>query len=104
MQRQTNMNTVQSIAMLLLFALPGCAHSQAQPKGPPILAKTRTQNVLLVTTDGMRWQEVFGGADSALMNLKDGGVQDVVGLKNEFDRRMPEDRREVLMPFVWGVM
>jgi len=62
MQRETNMNTVQSIAMLLLLALPGCNPSQDDPKGPPILGKTKTQNVLLVTTDGMRWQEIFPSA------------------------------------------
>ncbi len=29
---------------------------------------TKTRNLLLVMTDGLRWQEVFGGADSALMD------------------------------------
>lgn len=106
MRRATNVKAARSLAMLLIVALPGCSSgfSQAEPKGPPVLATTRTQNVLLVTTDGLRWQEVFGGADIALLNTKNGGVQDVIGLLGEFHRRTPEDRREVLMPFLWSVM
>lgn len=28
----------------------------------------KTENVIIVTLDGMRWQEVFNGVDAALMN------------------------------------
>ena len=28
----------------------------------------KTENVIIVTLDGMRWQEVFGGVDSAILN------------------------------------
>ncbi|RZL97284.1 MAG: phosphoglyceromutase, partial [Pedobacter sp.] len=28
------------------------------------------QNIIIVTMDGMRWQEVFGGADTALLHDK----------------------------------
>jgi len=28
----------------------------------------RTENVIIMTIDGMRWQEIFNGADSALLN------------------------------------
>ncbi len=31
-------------------------------------ANRKTENIVIVTLDGMRWQEVFGGADSALIN------------------------------------
>ena len=34
------------------------------------LAQLKTENVVIVTLDGMRWQEVFGGADSALLKNK----------------------------------
>ena len=29
-----------------------------------------TQNVVIVTLDGMRWQEVYRGADSTVINSK----------------------------------
>lgn len=63
---------------------------------------TKTHNVVLVTTDGLRPEEVFTGADEALLNKKDGGVADVDGLRREFWRPTAEARREALLPFVWG--
>jgi len=34
------------------------------------MAQQRTENLVIVTLDGMRWQEVFKGADTALINNK----------------------------------
>ena len=44
----------------------GLAATVACP-GPTAAAQstTRTQNVILVMTDGFRWQEMFGGADAS---------------------------------------
>ena len=60
-----------------------------------------TRNVVLVTTDGLRWQEVFRGADDSLLNKKDGGVADPDALRRAFWRETPEARREALLPFLW---
>lgn len=60
-----------------------------------------TRNVVIVTTDGLRWQEVFRGADDSLMNKKDGGASDPDALRREFGRETPEARREALLPFLW---
>jgi hypothetical protein len=62
------------------------------------------RNVLLVTTDGLRWQEVFRGADEELLNLQHGKVEDVDGLRKQFWRETPEARREALMPFLWSII
>src|SRR5262249_1202295 len=56
------------------------------------------------TTDGLRWQEVFGGADEALMNKERGGVQNLDRLRKDYWRETPEARREALLPFTWGVI
>jgi hypothetical protein len=61
-------------------------------------------NLLFVTWDGFRWQEMFHGADEALLNKEAGGVPDVPGLKAAFWRDTPQERREVLLPFVWGTI
>jgi len=63
----------------------------------------RTQNVVLVTTDGLRWQEVFGGAEEPLLS-KEAGVADVEGLKRDFWRDTPTERRQALLPFFWSVI
>jgi Type I phosphodiesterase / nucleotide pyrophosphatase len=64
-------------------------------------SRLATRNVVLVTTDGLRWQEVFRGADASLINKEDGGVDDPDSLRREYWRETPEARREVLMPFLW---
>jgi dienelactone hydrolase len=67
-------------------------------------APTRqTENVVLITTDGLRWQEVFSGAEEALLT-KDAGVADPEGLRLEFWRDTPAARREALLPFLWTVL
>jgi arylsulfatase A-like enzyme len=64
----------------------------------------KTENVVLLMTDGLRWQEVFGGAEASLMTKIPGGVKDVDALKKDFWRETPEARREALMPFMWNVV
>ena len=63
-----------------------------------------TRNVVLVTADGVRWQDIFRGADPALLNKDDGGVTDVESLKRDFWRESQAARREVLAPFLWNVV
>lgn len=64
----------------------------------------KTENVILVTLDGLRWQEMFTGAEEALISKEAGGVTDVEGLRRELWRDTPEARREALLPFVWGTV
>ena len=61
----------------------------------------KTRNVLLITTDGLRWQEVFNGPDEAL--LGDTNVTtNPERMKAVFWRPTPEARRKYLMPFLWS--
>lgn len=62
--------------------------------------KLKTENVILLTLDGMRWQEVFAGAEKRLLvNKKFTG--DSVSLKKLFWDESFVKRRELLMPFFW---
>lgn len=76
----------------------------ARPTLGEEVAPRPIHNVLLVTTDGLRWQEVFQGAEEALMNHEDGHVEDLDGLRKQFWRDTPEARREALMPFLWSIV
>lgn len=67
----------------------------------PAAAQATVENVVLVTIDGLRWQEVFSGADNALMNKDSGGVKDLLRARRLFWRGSPTARRELLMPFFW---
>ncbi len=80
------------IASILLIVI--CFSAQAQ--------KTKTENVILITLDGMRWQEVFGGAEKRLITKK--FVQDTTQLLKTFWDKTPTARREQLMPFFWNTI
>ena len=58
------------------------------------------KNVVYITWDGFRWQELFGGAQETLI-AKDAGVADIEGVKARYWRESEAERREVLLPFVW---
>ena len=63
---------------------------------------TGEPHVILVMTDGLRWQEVFRGADEHLLVPKryfDG--RSVTGLRERYLAATAVERRERLMPFLW---
>ncbi|QDT54404.1 Type I phosphodiesterase / nucleotide pyrophosphatase [Caulifigura coniformis] len=64
-------------------------------------ADLKTKNVILITTDGLRWQEVFTGAEKELISKEPGGVSNVKAIESQFWRETPEERREALLPFFW---
>jgi len=86
----------------VLALVPGA--SLALPRSTPAIAAHKSENVVLVTIDGLRWQEVFGGADESLMTKDAGGLTDVDATKAKFWRDTPEKRRAELMPFLWSVV
>ncbi len=60
-------------------------------------------NVVLVTIDGTRWQEIFGGADLRLLeNKKETG--EVQATRKAFWRETVEERRRALAPFLWSTV
>jgi Type I phosphodiesterase / nucleotide pyrophosphatase len=74
------------------------------PSPREVAPKHKTDRVVLVTIDGLRWQEVFNGAEETLLTKENGGVHDVAATKKEFWHDTPEARREALMPFFWTVI
>jgi len=65
-------------------------------------AGLKTENVFLIISDGLRWQEVFSGAEADLMTRANGGVPNTNALRAQFWRETPESRREALLPFFWN--
>lgn len=66
-------------------------------------AQAPAENIIIITLDGMRWQEVFTGADSGLIKNKK-YVEDAEVLQKRFWHDQPEVRREKLMPFFWSTL
>ncbi len=81
-------------SVLFLFVLITCRLS----------AQEKIENILIVTTDGLRWQEVFGGMDSALanQNIYNEGKKDYI--YDQYWAETPEARRKKLMPFFWSTI
>jgi hypothetical protein len=84
---------MRKVACLLLLLIPGQIALAQQ--------KSRTENVVLITLDGMRWQEVFTGADSSYM--KQQKVYKDPALMKKFWHPDPGVRRSMLLPFLWSV-
>jgi hypothetical protein len=61
---------------------------------------TKSQNVVIVTMDGLRWQEVFGGADSLLTFASDASYS-TKWVQSNFWAPTAQERRQKLMPFFW---
>lgn len=62
------------------------------------------ENVILVTLDGLRWQELFGGLDETMLGDKDNGTNEPAALVRRFAADTAEERRVRLMPFFWNVV
>jgi hypothetical protein len=66
-------------------------------------AQAQTENIVLITLDGMRWQEVFGGADSVLLRTKL-YTKDSAGTSKKFWSGDVNERRKKLFPFLWNTV
>lgn len=66
-------------------------------------AAQRPAYVVLVTLDGVRTQEFFGGLDTLVLagTEAEHGVRDVAALRQRLWRATPAARRRLLMPFFW---
>jgi hypothetical protein len=71
----------------------------------PACAELKTRNVVLIVLDGLRWQELFTGADPTLLNEKHGGIWETEAMiKQRFWSDDARLRREKVFPFIWKVV
>ena len=64
---------------------------------------TKTKNIFIVTIDGIRWQEIFKGADPAIINSKR-YTSDVELSKLMYLDSTAGLSRKKLLPFFWNVL
>jgi hypothetical protein len=84
------------LVVVALLAVVG--PSPATTAGAPPASK----NVVVVTFDGFRWQELFGGADREYFKKTSDGKPSEA--ERRFWRGDVPARREALMPFFWGTI
>jgi hypothetical protein len=63
-------------------------------------SQSKTENLVIVTLDGMRWEEVFGGVDSAIIVNKN-FTRDSDQVTKNFWSDDVNERRKKLFPFLW---
>lgn len=61
------------------------------------------ENIVLITLDGLRWQEVFTGLDEDLAVNKEFSVQSELIIER-FWRNTPQERAQALLPFIHNVV
>lgn len=98
-----NRYTVKSAPLLaaLLFALPSTENYPTAATLPD--PSDSTHNLVIVTVDGYRWQELFTGADPDLIRDPD-IAGDTATLNLLYWHPKAEERRKLLMPFMWNVV
>ncbi len=85
---------------LILSGLASLALLQAQDA---YAQQSKTENIVLITLDGVRWQEVFSGADSLLVD-DTGMVERPGALLEAYWHADPKERRKMLFPFFWSTL
>lgn len=66
-----------------------------------VFAQNKIENLIIVTTDGYRWQEVFKGMDSAIANNPKYNQDDSEYIFKKYWNNDILERRKLLMPFLW---
>ena len=61
---------------------------------------TKTEHLFLITLDGLRWEELFGGAVDTMMNDLQ-YVKDTSSIQAQFAGKTIEEKRQRLMPWFW---
>ena len=85
------------------FLLSGAAAAMASAIAAP---GRKTKNLILVTADGMRWQDLFTGIDPLLMKQKDAGMDEpgAPELRDRLWKPQPAERRMALLPYFWRTL
>jgi hypothetical protein len=84
-----------SVLFLLVFLMVQAAFSQN---------RNQSGNIIIVSIDGLRWREVFQGAEKQLINSRKYNSQDSAQRTKKYWAEDQQERRAKLMPFVWTMI
>ena len=79
-------------ALVFALALAAVGLPVAQSTAP-------AKNVVVITIDGLRWQEMFGGPSPEYFRKDSKGQP--TALERQYTEGSATDRRSRLLPFVW---
>jgi len=67
-------------------------------------SQSKIENIIIITTDGLRWEEVFGGMDSAIASNEIFHRGDSSEIFKKYWAENAIERRRKLMPFFWSTI
>lgn len=68
------------------------------------IAHAQVENIIIVTTDGYRWQELFAGVDTAIANNRRFNEGDSAYIYKNYWDADPAESRKKLTPFIWNTI
>jgi hypothetical protein len=103
------MKSIQQTAFSILFIVacfisnPNYAQTNiaSTQKNIASAKNNSAPNLIIITTDGFRWQEVFSGMDTSLAYQKKYNHGDSTYLANKYGAATAAERRQKLFPFLW---
>ena len=97
------MKTWQSFALTCCLSTPGTLLAASDAIAPPAAAEHR--NVILVTIDGVRSQEIFGGLDETIaVHDAEQVYSEIAEVRTRYPGDTAEQRRAALMPNFWKLL
>jgi hypothetical protein len=81
------------VILFFLFVIVGSTSAQKQ-----------IENIIIITTDGFRWQELFKGMDSSIANNSKFNQGDSSYIFEKYWSNNEKERRKKLMPFLWNTI
>jgi len=83
---------MKKICLFIFLCVATFAHAQ------------QTENIIIITTDGFRWQEVFDGMDKVIANNKRFNQEDSAYIFKKYWSDDVDTRRKNLLPFFWNTI
>jgi hypothetical protein len=91
---RSGVRSAAAVCVLLFGLAPAITAAQAPDR-----------NIVLVTLDGVRIQELFTGMDAQIAAADaDSGIEDINVTRSRYWRDTARERREALMPFFWKTL
>jgi hypothetical protein len=91
------------VVVVLAILLASCASAPLSPSQQA--AEMRGHNVILITVDGLRNEELFGGIDERVLgSVENSGIEyesESVRVRAAYGGSSPDLSRSALMPFIW---
>ncbi|MBX2923348.1 MAG: alkaline phosphatase family protein [Chitinophagaceae bacterium] len=91
-------------ACTCILCFIGC--SDNQQKNDSAASSGSIENIIVITTDGLRWQDVYTGMDSAIASNASymQSRRDSAEMFEQYWSPDPPERRKKLMPFFWNTI